>query len=144
TFSARQVSTAHEVAGDRSCRLPALADGPYDEALAAAHIAGNEELVTAPDAVVAVIGLEALEASACDHGQVHLPHDVTLDGPREAHGEQHEIGIERTLGARSGLELAVDPRVVELLDLAVLAREARRRDRVLNLRALGLARGDAQ
>ena len=56
-----------------------------------------------------------------------LDHAV-LHRAEEAHGEQHEVGLEHELGARDRLELLVGAGAVQLLDLAVLALELDRGD----------------
>ena len=64
------------MAVDRRRRLPALADGPHDEALATAHVAGDEELVAAaigrhhqyPDGFVLYLG--TMFAPVKDRGEI--------------------------------------------------------------------------
>src|SRR6202008_4752584 len=100
--------------------LPAFADGPDDQRLAAAHVAAREDLGVAgliPQGVREdVAALVQLEAEVLDHPLLHRA--------EEAHGEQHEIGLELELGTGDRLELAVSPRADQLLDLPVLTLEA--------------------
>jgi hypothetical protein len=59
----------------------------------------------------------SFDAERLDHALVHRAD--------EAHGEQHEIGLELELGAGDRLELVVDAHAAQLLHLAVLARSKR-------------------
>src|SRR3712207_7433070 len=51
-FRSRQLAAAHEELVHAAGGLPALADGPDDQALAAAHVAGGED---AGDAALVVV-----------------------------------------------------------------------------------------
>src|SRR5581483_10844381 len=142
--SARPVAAAHQEAVDGVRGLAALADRPYHQALPAAHVAGGEHLAPRLDAVVAVVGVEPLEAAARHDGQLEVLDESILDRPGEAHGEQHEVGRQLALAARYRLQALVNARVEQPLDAAVAAGKTGRRDGVLDLGALGLAGGDAQ
>ena len=71
--SARQRGLAHQELVDRLGGLAAFADRPHDERLAAADVAGGEHLRPARDAVVALVGIEALEAAARDDAAGRAP-----------------------------------------------------------------------
>ena len=108
---------AHQELVDRVRGLAAFADRPDHQRLAAAHVAGGEDLVERGLVVVGV-GLDVAarverEPERLDHALVHRMH--------EAHRQQHEIGLDLELGAGDRLELVVDAHAVQLLHRAVLA-----------------------
>ena len=75
------------------------ADGPDDERLAAAHVAGGEDAVDRGHVVGGgdVAAIVEREAELLDHAVAHRA--------EEAHGEQDEIDVEGELGAGDGFEL---------------------------------------
>ena len=99
--------------------LTALADRPHHQRLAAPHVAGGEDL-RVRGLILVGVGLHVaarieLEPERLDHALVHRMH--------EAHGEQHEIGLEVELGAGDRLELVVAAHAFELRDLDVSGRD---------------------
>src|SRR5689334_15056237 len=84
----RQVAAAHQEAVDGVRGLAALADRPHHEALAAADVAGGKHLLPRLDAVVALAGIEALEAPARHDCKAQLLDEVILHRPGKTHGEQ--------------------------------------------------------
>src|SRR5262245_66477606 len=100
-----QVAPAHQEAIDCMCSLPALANGPYHQTLTAAHVAGREHLWPRLDAVVTVVGVEPLEASARHHGEAEVFYEVALHRPGETHRELHELGPRRAVAPLYWLQL---------------------------------------
>ena len=124
-----------------ACPPGGLADGPHDERLATTNVARGEHLLAALDAVVALGGIEALEAPTRHNGEAQLDRDVGLDRPREAHGEARRTrsaGSSPSLPAHR-LQGLVDAQSSMSLDLSVRAGKACRGDRVLHIGAFGLA-----
>ena len=89
-----------KVSIDCCCGFAAFCDGPDDERLTAAHIAGSEDAVDRGH----VVGVGGDVAALVESDAKLLDHAV-LDGTEEAHGEKNEIDIERELGVRDGFEL---------------------------------------
>src|SRR5215470_13128206 len=98
--SSGQIAPAHQEAVDGMGSLPALANGPHHQALAAADIAGREQLWPRLDAIVALVGVEPLEAPARHHAEAELLNDVALHRAGEAHGEEHQVGRQLALAPR--------------------------------------------
>src|SRR5262245_35094221 len=63
TGLAGEVAAAHQEAVDGVRGVPALADCPHDQALAAPDVAGGKQLRAGLDAVVALIRVKPLEAA---------------------------------------------------------------------------------
>src|SRR5260370_16364669 len=98
-------------------RLAALADSPDHERLAAPHIAGSENFrigALVGDSIrLDVATLIELELELVNHAFVH--------GMHEAHGKQHEIGVDFELSACDGFDLLVDAYAMQLLHAPSLA-----------------------
>ena len=95
----RQLRSAHQLQINRTGALAAFADGPDDEGLAAAHVAGGEDLVHA--GFVAEVVREDVAAE----GLGPMPSSVTMPSctGREAHGEEDEVAINGVFGASDWL-----------------------------------------
>src|SRR5262249_6555384 len=124
--------------------LATLADRPDHEALPAAYVARHEHLGARFDAVVPVIGVEALEASARHNLEAKLRDRTVFDGTREAHCQQYEVGRHLALAPAHGFQAGIHACVEELFHLAIAPAEPRGGHRVFDRCPLGLARGDAQ
>src|SRR6218665_2679371 len=90
--SAGQFGIPHQKPIDRMGRLPALADGPDDQRLAPAHVAGGKDLGHVGG--VAAVGFGAGAGIATGillhpKGVEHRRHRAD-----EAHGQQHQVGRE--------------------------------------------------
>jgi hypothetical protein len=102
----RQIRRPHQEPVDRLRTQPAFADGPDHQRLAAAHVAGGED-VGARGLVVDHVGADvaALVEVDAEHLEQALVHEMD-----KAHGEQHELGVVIELGAGQWLELvSLDP-----------------------------------
>src|SRR5262249_48881942 len=88
--SARQPRRSHQKFVDRVRGLAAFADRPDHQRLAAADVAGGEHLVDRGAVIVGrggdVAALVELEPEVFHQALVHRMH--------EAHGEQHQIGVD--------------------------------------------------
>ena len=89
-----ELGGAHEEAVALAGGTAALVEGPDHEALAAATVAGGEDIGDA-GGIAAVVGLDvgarvALEVERLQQG---------LLGPKEAHGEEDELGGDDAVGA---------------------------------------------
>src|SRR5580700_1937126 len=116
-------------------RLAALADRPDDERLAAAHVAGRENLVDRCPVALGV-GLDIAapverELERLDHAFVHR-----MD---EARRKQHKVGRDLEFGARDRLELGIAAHTAQSLDAAALANELLAQHREVALDALLVA-----
>src|SRR5256885_9672475 len=148
TSSTRQRRCAHQVRVDRVRALPALADGPYHERLAAAHVARREDLVDRRTIAVGV-GLDVGARVAVD---AELLEQTGVPGAQEAHGQQHEIGLDLELAPRHlaharrarAVLLPAHARPDQLLDFAVAALEALGGNRPVALAAFLVRRRGAQ
>ena len=78
----------------------AFGDGPDDQRLAAAHVAGGEDAGDGGH----VVGVGSNVAAAVErHAQ--LLDGAVLRGSGEAHGEQDKVGVEGEFGAGDGREI---------------------------------------
>src|SRR5262249_25412126 len=118
----RQIRGAHEVAVALARRLSALADGPDDQALAAAHVAGGEDALHARG----VLALFRLGVGARVAIDVQLAQDRVL-GAQETHGKKDQIGLPnffraRNLAERGTTVVAGDPFDVDGMKLLHVSR----------------------
>ncbi len=111
-----QVGFAHQVFVNAARRLAAFRDCPYNQRLAAAHIAGGED--TGNRGHVIRVGFDVappieLHAQRFDH--------PILDGAKEAHGDQHEIRVECEISPGNGFKLGgrPNPNRVQLFHVAM-------------------------
>src|SRR5579883_1046374 len=93
--SPRQVRAPHQELVDRAGALAALPDGPDDEGLAAPRVAGSEDLADGGG----VVAVGRLDIAALVELDAERFDGALVDGMDEAHGEQHEIGLDVELAA---------------------------------------------
>src|SRR5688500_10312443 len=95
-----EIAATHEEGVDAAGGLAAFADGPDDERLTAADVAGGEHagharhVILVRDHVAAVVELQA-----------ELADRAVLFGAEEAEGEEAQVAVEFELAARNFLEL---------------------------------------
>ena len=137
---------ADQVVVDRVGGVAALGDRPDDQALAAGHVAGGEDLLDARPLVR--VGLDVAHRVELDAEL--LEHPLAL-GADEAHRQQDEVGGVHGLGpgdldelGAAVLDLHLDPDGLQALDAAVLAEEAPGVDRVFALAPFLVGGGDAE
>src|SRR5204862_3510331 len=100
-------------------RLPAFADGPDDQRLAASHIACRED---AGD-VGHLLRVGRDVAALVDFNAELLQHSLPF-GSEEAHCKKHEIGIDREFAPGNFAHVAAfkfNAAAVELFDLSIAA-----------------------
>ena len=90
-----QVGRSHQVFIDIIGRVPALGDGPDDQALAPGHVAGREHLGHAR--LLASVGLDVAHPIELD---AKLFEHAVAFGPGEPHRQQNQIGGVNLLGTR--------------------------------------------
>src|SRR5690606_16579574 len=89
----RQLAGAHQVGVDSLGALAALTDRPHDQRLAPAHIPAGED-VRRRGAVVRDVGLDVAARVQLDR---RLFDEALVTRADEAHGEQHQVGLELEL-----------------------------------------------
>src|SRR5690242_18237711 len=108
---------------DRTRALPALANGPYDQRLASPHVTAGENAILT-GCIAAGISLDI--AAWIERAAGLLDHSAPAR-TGEAHGEQHEIGLDLKFTAYDLARLAVnpfDPRTFERMEYAADTDEA--------------------
>src|ERR1035438_7979210 len=95
-------------------RLAPFGDGPHYQRLAAAHVAGREDARHARH----VIPIRRHIAAPIQRHAELLDHAV-LHRPREAHGEQHQIGLQGEFRSRQRFKLRRHAHGVQLLHVAL-------------------------
>src|SRR5690606_22850211 len=121
TLSARgrsELAAAHQVQIDAAGGLAAVGDGPDDQGLPALAVAGGEHAGDAGHE--AIVDLQVAAGIALG---AELVEQAGVLRVHEPHGEQHEVGVDRELGAGHALEpaaLQLDAHAVQALDVAVL------------------------
>src|SRR4051812_34200330 len=113
-------AVAHEVAVDGGGATASLGDRPHDEALAAAHVAGDEDAgnVRGPVGAGDVAPRRDVDAELLEQSRT-----LRTD---EAHGEEHQLALELRIGAFDLHELPVDHLdlvVPEAAEVAVVVAE---------------------
>src|SRR6266849_7562269 len=98
---------------DSGSGFAAFGDRPYDERLAAAHVAGGEDSGNRRHIVLVggdVAAIVKLNSELLDH--------AVADGTEESHGDEDQVSVHRELGARDGLELRgrANPNGMKLAD----------------------------
>src|SRR5690348_11378184 len=91
----RQRRRPHQISVDRMRALAPFADRPYNERLAAPHVAGSKD-VWKVRAVIVGARLHVRSRVALD---AELLDDASFARSGEPHREQHEIGLDREFGA---------------------------------------------
>src|SRR5260221_9676117 len=89
--SARQLGAAHEECVDLARALAALADRPHHERLAAAHVAGGEDLRHGGRVAAGAFG-GRLHVAARVLGHAELVDHAFMHRMHIAHREEHELG----------------------------------------------------
>src|SRR6516165_27961 len=123
-FLSRQEARTHQEFVDSASALPALADRPDDERLAAPHVAGGEQLRNR-GAVVDGIGADITAGIELDTG---LLDHAGLARPKKAHCQEDEISLQIEGAARDLLHhkaavwalRPVDPNAIESCHPSVL------------------------
>src|SRR6478735_6556226 len=101
----RQLGDAHQRLVDRAGALPAFADRPHDQRLAAAHVAAGEHAVLAGGVAQRVGG----ELAALIERHAGLRQQPGLPRSDEAHRQQDQVGGKHELAARDLLHLPAGP-----------------------------------
>src|SRR5258706_2275864 len=118
--SARQLGAAHEECVDLARALAALADRPHHERLAAAHVAGGEDLRHGGRVAAGAFG-GRLHVAARVLGHAELVDHAFMHRMHIAHREEHELGGNWEMRARHFL--SCHHALVVLYQLAVASGE---------------------
>src|SRR5690606_25395778 len=131
---------AHHVQIDGPRGLPALADGPDDQRLAAPHVAGG---INSIDRGLVAEGICEEIAALVEPGAELVEHAV-MDGVGKADGHQHQIGWQQKIAALDGLAIPPHAGAFDAHDMAALVGNDLDGARLeLAIGALGLGRGRA-
>src|SRR5690349_16576740 len=113
---ARQLGLAHEIEVDRAGCLPTFADGPDDQRLTFADVAGGIDLGERC-AVIVGVGADVGPAVA---GDVDLLQEAALVRPGKADSDQDEIGADGEFAAGQRPAAGIDPGTADADGAAVL------------------------